>query len=108
MAQSPPVIDTNSSYLAKTFSTFTADIDLTGQSGFPNHVAQRLVLVNGTDGALVATLVDFAGKSYTLTVLANSTWEECHAVRTIAAATADTFTEIRAYWWTGSSLRNNP
>lgn len=94
--------------MAKTFSTFTADIDLTAQSGFPPHVPEKLVLVNGTAGALVAELTDYGGKTYDVTVLANSTWEESHAVASINSATADTFTEIRAYWWSGSGYRLNP
>lgn len=108
MAQSPPRVDLYPSHHAATFTTFTADIDLTSQSGYPAHCAERVVLVNGTGGALVASLTDYAGHTYNVTVPAGVTWAEDHAVAIIEAATADTFTEIRAYWWASGSHHLNP
>ena len=108
MAQSPPRVDLSPSHYAASFDTFTADIDLTAQSGFPAHCAERLVLVNATAGALVASLTDYSGQTYDVTVLAGQTWCEEHAVAIIEAATADTFTEIRAYWWASGSHHINP
>jgi len=93
---------------AARFTTFTSDIDLTAQSGYPPIAVERLVLVNATAGALTASLVDVGGKTYTVTVRAGETWLEPHQVVTIAAATADTFTEIRAYWRSTSVARLNP
>ena len=108
MAQSPPRNDLGPSTHAAQFTTFTADIDLATQSGYPAHAAERLVLVNATAGALTASLTDYGGHTYTVTVLAGETWVEDHAVSIIEAATADTFTEIRAYWWASGSHHLNP
>ena len=80
------------------FTTFTAPLDLTAQTGYPGAPADRIVIVNQTAGTLSATVTDKSGKQYAISVRAASEWVEEHAIASIDAATADTMTQIRAYW----------
>lgn len=88
------------------FTVFTSLIDLTAQTGRPRAPADRVVIVNHTAGALSATLVDAAGVTYAIEVRAASEWVEDHRIASIAAATADTMSQIRAYWHAGSGYLN--
>lgn len=107
MAVTLPRIDTLSPAKAQSFTAFTSDIDLAAQSAYPEHAAQRLVLVNLTDATLVANVTDTAGATYDIHVGAGQTAVEDHAIARINVATDDTFTQIRAYWWAGGTYRLN-
>ena len=107
MAVTPPRIDQFSPAKAQSFTTFTADIDLTAQSGYPTHAAQRLVIVNLTAGTLIANVTDFSGATYDIHVGAGETVVEDNAIVQINDETADTITQIRAYRWAGGTYRLN-
>jgi hypothetical protein len=103
----PPPVGDNPAYLAKTFTTFTADIDLTAQSGYPMHGA-IVEVVNSTAGSLAASLSDNNNNTFQCTVPAALSRVPPVVVRKILAATADTMTEITAYWWVNSATKFNP
>lgn len=92
---------------AAKFVTFTSAIDLRAQSGYPNHAPQRVLLYNGTAGALNAVLVDIAGHSLTYPVEARTYLYVDASIASIAAATDDTLSAIFAYWWVdGATVLN--
>jgi len=106
--QYQPCIDSQvPSHIAK-FTTFTADIDLRAQSGYPNHCPQRLILQNTTAGALNASVVDIAGHTTVVAIPANQSVTLDGAIATVAAATDDTVPAIYAFWWTDSATIINP
>jgi hypothetical protein len=93
-----PATSNPTDYVAQ-FATFTADIDLTAQDTLHQRPADRLVLVNNTAGALSVALTSASGTEYEISVGANSVWIEDHKVSEIRAETADTVTQVRAYWY---------
>jgi hypothetical protein len=103
----PRINEQAPAHVAK-FATFTANIDLRAQSGYPQHCPQRLFLQNNTDGSLNATLVDIAGHSLVLAVPARTGifWDA--AVASIGSATDDTLSAVFAFWWVDGSTVINP
>ncbi len=93
-------------HIAK-FSTFTSAIDLRAQSGYPTHCPQRLLLHNGTSGALNASIKDLAGHTTIVSIGALEKVYVDGAFQSIEAATDDTLTAIYAFWWVDGSTSVN-
>lgn len=94
--------------ISRTFTTFTADIDLRQQSGCPTHAAQRLLLINNTAGALSAVFAGTDDVDATVSVPTVTAVEINQAVRKIDDTTADTLTSIVAFWWCDGATVFNP
>lgn len=102
-----PITDEASAVHVAKFTTFTAQINLRTQSGYPNHSPQRLMFHNASGGTLNAVVKDQAGHSVSYPVLNNTYLIVDGAVQSIEASTDDTLTAIFAYWWVdGSTVLN--
>lgn len=96
----------------KAFTSFASDVDLTAQSGMPNHDAERLYVHNGT-GADVSLVVakTLTGADVTIPIPGGAAAADgYHVILDLPVekidTTTGTLTVIAFWWWDGTGKIN--